>query len=398
MRITPPRDDEPIRLVETKKGPRYRVVVDTAMKGAPRKQTTRTFDTLRTARAFVEETRSAVARGQFTAPSNMTVRELAEAWLSERDAESEAGGIREVSVNGYRSALHAVLMRIGDRPAQTIKPADVRALMRTLSTEGGKWKRGFSHRSTVYALGALRQVFDFGVEAGVVAKNPAAGVKAPTAKTGDRRRKVVWTPHQLATFRDYVDNLPSDVLAADPWLRTGMRLTLCGLRRSEVLGLDWSNVDLAAGSVRVTQGRVKTGRGRVTVHGDAKSDDSHRTVPVEVIHGGTRTVLRDLWMAQGQPATGLVVKDSLGEPVDPDRFSRRFRSLSEEAALPDLGSIHNVRHTVATALHDNGVEPRKASSLLGHKVTTHLAFYVPNSDGGASEAAAVAGGLFSVAT
>jgi integrase len=270
--------------------------------------------------------------------------------------------------------------------------------MRTLATEGGKWRRGLSHRSVVYALCTLRQVFDFGVEAGVVAKNPALGVKAPKAKPGDRRPVTVWTPSQLAAFRDYVDDLPVAILAADPWLQVGTRLTLCGLRRSEVLGLDWSNVDLPAGSIRVAQGRVKTGRGRATVHGDAKSEDSHRTVPVEVIHPGTRTALRDLWMLQGQPDSGLVVMDTLERPVDPDRFSSRFRSLSKAAGLPDLGSIHNVRHTVATALHDTGVEPRKAASLLGHKVTTHLAYYVPTSDSGASEAAAVAGGLFSVAT
>ena len=86
-----------------------------------------------------------------------------------------------------------------------------------------------------------------------------------------------------------------------------------------------------------------------------------------------------------------------GAEFGADTYSRRFRALSTDAGLPDLGSIHNVRHTVATALHDNGVEPRKAASLLGHKVTTHLAFYVPTTDSGASEAAAVAGGLFTAA-
>jgi len=397
MRITKPRDGEPIRLVQTAAGYRYRVVLDIATKGAPRRQVTRTFDTLREARGFVDETRTAVARGGFTAPSKVTVRELAEAWLAEREAESRAGGIREVSVNGYRSALHATLLHIGDKPAQTLAPADVRALLRTLATEGGKWKRPLSHRSIVYALGTLRQVLAYGVEAGMLPKNPAAAVKPPKSKTGDKRAIIVWSPGELAAFREHVDGLPADVIDADPWIRAAMRLTLCGLRRSEVLGLDWSSVDLTSGVVRVSQGRVKTGRSRATAHGEAKSDDSHRVVPVEVIHPGTKAALRDAWVKQGQPTTGLVVVDALGEPVDPDAYSRRFRALTADAGLPDLGSIHNVRHTVATALHDNGVEPRKAASLLGHKVTTHLAFYVPTTDAGAGEAAAVAGELFTVA-
>jgi len=394
--VTKPREGEPIRLVETTRGVRYRAVVDTAPEGTKRKQVTRTFYTIREAREFVDETRTAVTRGSFTAPSKATVRALAEAWLAEREAESAAGGIREVSVNGYRSALHAVLLHLGEQPAQGVTVADVRALLRTLATEGGKWRRGLSHRSIVYALGTLRQVFDYGVETGILRSNPAATVKPPKAKTGAKKPIVVWTTGQLATFRAHVDTLSQAEVLADPWVRAGMRLTLCGLRRSEVLGLDWSSVDLVGGLVRVSQGRVKTGRGRATAHGDAKSDDSYRTVPVEVIHSGTRALLRDLWLAQGQPEAGLVVVDALGQPVDPDTYSRRFRALGAAAGVPDLGSIHNVRHTVATALHDSGVEPRKAASLLGHKVTTHLAFYVPTSDSGASEAAAVAGGLFAV--
>jgi integrase len=397
VRVTHPHKNEPIRLVERKKEPGYYVAIDTAAKGQKRKQVTRTFDTLGQARAFVIDTRAALTRGTFAAPSKMTVRELAASWLAEREEESAAGGIREVSVNGYRSALSKPLHRIGDEHVQSIDPAAPRALLRWMSTEGGKSKRGLSHRSIEYALTTLRQVFAFGVENGICSKNPASVVKVPKARAGDRREIVVWTASELATFRDYVDGLDDEVTDAEPWLRASMRLTLCGLRRSEVLGLDWRNVDLEAGTVRIIQGRVKTGRGSATVHGEAKSDDSRRTVPVETIHSGTRAILRALWMLQGQPSTGLVVVDAVGDPVHPDTVSRRFRALSDDAAVPDLGSIHNVRHTVATALHDSGVEPRKAASLLGHKVTTHLAYYVPTSDAGASEAAAIAGNLFRAA-
>ncbi|MCW2857877.1 MAG: hypothetical protein JWR52_3492 [Marmoricola sp.] len=389
-RVLAPKSSEPIRLIETKTGPRYRVVVDAAAKGAGRRQVTKTFDTLPEARTFAVETKAAINRGDFTAPSKVTVTELAEAWLADREAESRTpGGIRTVSVNGYRSALDAPLRHIGDQSAQAITTTDIRNLLRSLATVGGRWNRGLSHRSIVYALGTLRQVFNFGVERGVLAKNPAATVRPPKRQPGDKKPIVVWSVQELTAFRAY-----ADANAVEPWFRTAIRLTLCGLRRSEVLGLDWSHVDLTTGTVRIEQGRVKTGRGKETVHGDAKSDDSHRTVPVEAVHPGTKAALRDLWISQGQPTAGLVIVDAIGQPVDPDFYSRRFRALSNAAGVPDLGSIHNVRHTVATALHDRGVEPRKVASLLGHKVTTHLAFYVPTSDSGAAEAAEAAGQVF----
>lgn len=389
-RVLTPKANEPIRIVETKSGPRYRAVVDAARRGAPRRQVTRTFDTLQDARAFVVETRAALSRGDFTAPSKITLRDLCEAWLEDREAESKtSGGIRIVSVNGYRSALDAPLRQIGDQPVQSISTTDIRELLRTLATTGGKWGRGLSHRSIVYALGTLRQVFAYGVEREVLSKNPAAPVKPPKRKPGDKRAIVVWTVDELTAFRSY-----ADAHAGDPWLYVATRLTLCGLRRSEVLGLDWSHVNLTDGTVRIERGRVKTGRGKETAQDHAKSDDSHRTVPVESVHPGTKAALRELWVSQGQPTSGLVVVDRLGIPIDPDFYSRRFRALAKAAGVRDLGSIHNVRHTVATALHDRGVEPRKAASLLGHKVTTHLAFYVPTSDTGAAEAAAAAGELF----
>lgn len=391
-RIAQPKPHEPIRLIETARGPRYRVVLDTAPKGTPRKQLTRTFDDLVAARRFVTETRVTLTNGSFTAPNKVTLTAVAEAWLADREAESQApGGIREVSVNGYRSALSGPLLHLGDRPIQSISRADIRGLIRTLATDGGCRERGFSHRTIVYALGTLRQVFAYALEAGLIAKNPTTGVKPPKRKAGDKKPIHIWTRADLARFRAHIDGCTNP---GEPWIRAAMRLTLCGLRRSEVLGLDWTNVDLDTGLIRIEQGRVKTGRGHATVRGDAKSDDSHRAVPVAAIHPGTKAALRDLWIAQGQPESGLVVIDINGDPIQPDAYSRKFRALSDAAGVPDLGSIHNVRHTVATALHDAGVQPRNAAALLGHKVTTHLAFYVPTTDTGAAEAAHVAGDLF----
>lgn len=78
-----------------------------------------------------------------------------------------------------------------------------------------------------------------------------------------------WTPEQAATFRAHIS---SDRLAAC-WL-----LTLAGLRRSEVLGLRWADVDLDAGTITVAQGRVVVGGGTVT--GAPKSTRSARTLPM----------------------------------------------------------------------------------------------------------------------
>lgn len=82
-----------------------------------------------------------------------------------------------MSHSGYRSALSAPLIHAGTWRVQEITLADVRALVRLLGSEGGKWGRPLSHRSITYSLVALRQVFDYAIE------------KASSATTRPRERR-----------------------------------------------------------------------------------------------------------------------------------------------------------------------------------------------------------------
>jgi integrase len=241
----------------------------------------------------------------------------------------------------------------------------------------------------VYTLGALRQVLDYGVASGVLASNPAAKVKAPRRSQDQQTAPRVWAPAELTSFRDHADGDP---------LAAAWRLSLAGLRRSEVLGLRWSSVDYEAGTVEVKRGRVALRRGQ-TAADDAKSRASKRTVPVEAMHPGTMSLLRALSAAQAADrlaagaayeATGLVVVDALGAPVSPDGYGAAFRRLCADAGVPAV-RLHAIRHTVATILHDRAVPPVAAAALLGHSLQTHLAVYVQPTQTGAASAAAVFG-------
>ncbi|MDP3969110.1 MAG: tyrosine-type recombinase/integrase [Nocardioides sp.] len=404
---TCPTWDEPIR--REARGDRVRFVA--VVRGSTdahgkRPQLKRRFGALEDAREWVTETREGVkaadhARKGYSDPSRLTVRVLCERWLSKRREEvGTPGGVREVTVNGYASALHAPLLHMGDAVAREVTPGDVETMLRTLVTVGGKWGRPLSHRSVVYALTALRQAFNYGVREKWLRSNPAALVKPPReqhtagSKATTSRR---WEPEEVKRFRALADTYAEgEAFAAEPWLRAGMRLTLTGMRRSEVLGLDWQRVDLDVGSVEVAASRVKTGRGTATALGEVKAANSLRTIRAEVIHPGTVAALRSLWLAQGRPESGLVIRDAAGQPVDPDLYSARFRALCRSAGLPPLKSIHNVRHTLATALTAAGVPDHEAAALLGHDVQTYRRFYLIADDAGAASAAGVAGQVFAV--
>lgn len=388
-----PRGDEPIRLMRWPKShpkagqPRgkdpYRAVINIpATANEDRQQVQKSHKTLTEARNWVADTRAEMALSTYVKPAKDTVADVAERWLAARERDVKAGTIRTVTVEGYRSALTGVALHVGALPVQKLTTTDVRHLLVTLATDGGVQRRPLSHRSVVYALTSLRLVLDYAVESGLIQKNPADAVKTPKKPVEDEPGQITtWNRDQLVTFRRYLANLSADVLAVEPWLNVGYRLSLSGLRRSEVLGLAWEAVDFDKGQVHIHASRVKTGRKKITERGKAKANNSVRWVPVEVIAPGTVAALRALWMLQGRPADdSLVIRDAVGDLVHPDAFSARFDKLVAAAGLPHLTEIHHIRHSLARALHEDSFKPIEGASLLGHSLATHLQHYLPTGD------------------
>lgn len=385
MRVPMPKDHEPIRVVQTKSGARYRVTIDTAPKGAPRRQITATFPTLTTARAYVATTRESQARGSYIAPQAITLSQLCTEWLaSKRD-------VREITRRGYENALRPATAHLGGRPVQSLTRKDLDNLVAWAHTCGGLRGQSLSQRSVVYLLGTVKQVLAYGVASGLLATNVAQGVKPPRRTAADKRRTVVWTPEQLRTY--------AATAKADTWA-AGLRLLLCGMRRSEVCGLRWSDVDLDIGVVTVAQSRVLIGR-QTTATDDPKSSASRRTVPVEAMFGGTIALLKAarkmqlsdrLRAGEAWIDTGLVVVNVDGSGVHPDALAARWRKVCETAGVPEIGP-HAARHTLATMLHGAGAAPADVAALLGHEVNTHLIYYVKPSEAGPGRAASTLGTL-----
>lgn len=383
MARKPSARPEPIRVVSTNRGERFRVVLDVSAPGEPRKQITKTFESIEEAREFVTETRRQVEAGTYgrvaaaalrrKAGSALTLTDVTAAWLQSL---TEAEEVRPITVRGYESALRPVLARMGTRRVQTITDKDVAACLRWVRDEGALRGGPLSHRAVGYARLALRTALAYAVTEGVLEANPARDVKGPKRRRGEVRADVAaWTPEQLRRFVAAGD----DSTAGLAW-----RLVASGLRRSEVCGLLWTSVDVQAGTVTVEASRV-AGRGGQTETDDPKSHRSRRTVPVEMIWPGTAALLREAYLA-ADDKTGAVVVDVAGEPLHPDALTSRFRALAERAGLPAV-RMHSVRHALALVMHRAGVAPVDAAAVLGHSVEVHLSVYLPRSDEGARSAA-----------
>ncbi|WP_369597552.1 site-specific integrase [Rhodococcus sp. WWJCD1] len=145
-------------------------------------------------------------------------------------------------------------------------------------------------------------------------------------------------------------------------------LALSGLRRGELCGLRWNDVDLHAGSLTINNTRVSV-NGRV-VEGPPKTEKSKRTLPLTP---ALKSALETAHRLQGVerksssyvgPGT-YVVSDAVGRPFHPDTVSDYWRRLCIDSKVSDI-RLHDARHTCGTLLHLQGVPIAVISAWLGH--------------------------------
>ena len=164
--------------------------------------------------------------------------------------------------------------------------------------------------------------------------------------TGERPRVAVWTPEQTATFLDA--NRNHDLFALY------LLVALVGLRRGEVAGLRWCDLDLDNGLVMVSH-QVQDHNGR-TVICPPKTQSSVRTVALPRV---AVTVLRHLYdahrRASAGPPTGFVFVRSRGVPFSPGYLTHTFRRLAARAGVPPT-RLHDLRHGAASLMLAAGGE------------------------------------------
>lgn len=141
-----------------------------------------------------------------------------------------------------------------------------------------------------------------------------------------------------------------------------------GLRRGEVLGLTWANVNLEQQTIDVTA-QLQRLDGRLELVPLKTAASRRRIALVGTVADALANVPRE------KSTHDLVFTSSSGTPVDPKNFVRTFHEIRERAGLRRI-KLHHARHTAATLLKDAGVSARDAQLILGHAhITTTQQIY-----------------------
>jgi integrase len=274
----------------------------------------------------------------------------------------EVIGRKRSTVENYRRLLDTyVLGRLGDRKLAEIDAVQLDKVYSELLTRGGRNGKPLSARTVRLVHSILNKCLKDAVRKGLLAHNAAEHASPPSSKSARAPEAPVWSPEELARFL----RLSRDDYYWPLW----WTVAFTGLRRAEVCGLRWADVDLDAGTleVTVTFNQVET----QTYEDTTKSERSARVVDLDAVTVG---VLRS-WKARqaelrllvgvGWKDSGRVFCAPDGQSIRPDTLTQAWTRAVKHSKLPRI-RLHDLRHTHAShqlAVHANH---REVADRLGH--------------------------------
>jgi integrase len=278
-----------------------------------------------------------------------TIEEYLARWLSN----SVRDTVRQRTYERYESIVRVHLVpAIGKVKLKTLTPDHVRGLYRE------KLDSGLAPRTVLHIHRTLSKALKQATDDGLIPRNAAAPVKPP------RPRREEIRPLNREQARALLEAAREDRLEA-----LYVVAVTAGLRRGELQGLKWEDLNLATGTLQVRRtlsearsGLIfeapKSGKGRnirLTQRAMTALREHRKRQLEERMERGA------LWQEHG-----LVFPSSVGTPLSGGNLNRAFKALLKRAWLPQSFRFHDQRHTCATLLLQQGVNPKFVQELLGH--------------------------------
>ncbi|MCY4654660.1 MAG: tyrosine-type recombinase/integrase, partial [Dehalococcoidia bacterium] len=324
------------------------------------------FRTRQAAQRALREKIREIEDGTYVAPSKMTLSEYLEEWKEDYVAHN----VRPSTGAEYRRIIDRYIVpQLGNYRIQDLRARHIQGYLSLMLKSGRIRGTGGLSASTVRShFRVLSEALKYAKDMDIIKSKPAARVKPPKVEafepvivTAEIARKIL------------------DEAVGTPWLAAFCLAFYTGIRRSELCGLRWSDVDLEKYCLTIDTARVAVKGG--SAEGKPKSKSSRRLVSLshDVLWVLSRHRENQMHMfeALGIPWTEdiFLFCNDRGIAYHPSSFSHAFKRMARKAGYPDV-RLHDTRHAHATILLGTEVHPKVVQKRLGHStIATTMDIY-----------------------
>lgn len=275
--------------------------------------------------------------------------------------------LKTSTLGGIRSSIKIwIKPHLGNKKISKLTRIDIQRWINLITDSGKSPKTVQNH----YMI--LRQIMNYAVDMGVIDDSPCKNIRLP------KRNKHEVSYYTLEDVRELLRALDA---SSNLTLKTAILILLFGgLRKGELLGLNWEDVDYENATIHVHRTRMfASGKGLYEDTPKTASSIRYVSLPQEVINTLRRLQLeqkkRRLVLGASYIASDAVLQGTFGAPLYPSVLCRQFDRFLTDHELPRI-TLHGLRHTHASMLAHMNTDKMQISERLGHsELSTTLNIY-----------------------
>lgn len=296
--------------------------------------------------------------GAYIEPTKLTVED----WITRRWIPSMKTQLKASTFDSYKRNLNKhVLPVLGNTPLIEITPNRLNNLYSTLLQDGNSRGGGLSAKTVRYIHTTIHKAFSDARDEGLLRTNPAELAKPPRMKAYSKKELNVWDSKTLRKFLDFT----TEERLGKAW----HVLAMTGMRRGELLGLRWSDIDFDRKRIIIRHTIIS-----VAYEIIESTPKNHQTRIIDIDESTIQILKKQSYTQKDDKAIwesnyidrDLVFSREDGNPIHPDSLSQSFERAIKKAEVPRI-RLHDLRHTHATLAMQAGVPIKVISERLGHE-------------------------------
>ncbi|QIZ07625.1 site-specific integrase [Priestia megaterium] len=322
--------------------------------GKRKQKRKRGFKTKKEAEKYLKQL-NAINKGTYFEPSEITLSEYLDYWLENHAKPNTAK--RTYENYQYMINLHLKPV-LGHINISKLQPSHLQEYYAQKLSNGKIDEGGLSAQSVKHHHRLIFKALKDAVKWQLIVRNVAEAVTPPKTRKVEMQ---TWDNEQVKVFLE--------VSKDSPYYQIFLTAINTGMRRGEVLGLRWQDIDFDNNMIYVRQSLQEVKKEGLTF----KEPKSGKSRSISITPSLTKEFKKiyklqlehKLLLGQGYHDLDLVFAQKNGKPIQPTEMARNYRKMVDKSGLPYI-RFHDLRHTHATLLLQQGVHPKVVSERLGH--------------------------------